>query len=278
MSAKYLANCTGKSGEIVLFLFVAIFILELFSVLITGVSKNGIGLEVAKAFTSQLGCEGLLMFTSRSDSETESIIEELASIDSSVKVHRFAMNLDSFENVVQASDSIASLLKSRRRTLDILINNAGIGAGPLNFTMDGLECRIGVNHFGHYLLTSRLLYLLSSGGRVVNVSAIAHQNGPVSQPFEHLLDTSSYDDWLAYARSKTANILFTIALNEKYGSVLRATCLHPGAVHTNLDRFMTPELKKSLDLIDEKGNRKSVANVPGFGTLTFKSTTEAAET
>jgi len=61
--------------------------------------------------------------------------------------------------------------------LDVLINNAGVMACPLEYTVDGHEMQFGTNHLGHFLLTGLLLerLLQSKDPRIINVSSEAHR-------------------------------------------------------------------------------------------------------
>ena len=60
--------------------------------------------------------------------------------------------------------------------LDYLVNNAGIMALPeFKTTTDGHERQWGVNHLGHFRLTTQLLDKLKQrAGRIVNLSSLAH--------------------------------------------------------------------------------------------------------
>jgi NAD(P)-dependent dehydrogenase (short-subunit alcohol dehydrogenase family) len=117
---------------------------------------------------------------------------------------------------------------------DILINNAGIMAGPYALTADGFEGQIGTNHLGHFALTNLLLPTLSD--RVVTVSSMAHWPGRIRLDDLHWKNRR-YSAWLAYSQSKLANLLFTNELQRRLddvGSPLRALAAHPGYSHTNL--------------------------------------------
>ncbi len=119
--------------------------------------------------------------------------------------------------------------------LDLLINNAGVMAFPTRqITKDGFEAQFGTNHLGHFALTLRLLPHLK-GGRVVNVSSMAHRSGRMQ--FDDLQFERYYRPWPAYQQSKLANLLFTFELQRR--SVERdwgliANAAHPGYAHTDL--------------------------------------------
>uniref|UniRef100_A0A672J6R7 Retinol dehydrogenase 12, like n=1 Tax=Salarias fasciatus TaxID=181472 RepID=A0A672J6R7_SALFA len=103
--------------------------------------------------------------------------------------------------------------------LNILINNAGVMMCPYGKTADGFEMQIGVNHFGHFLLTYLLLDLIkkSTPARIVTVSSIGHTWGSI-----HLDDINSeknYDKNKAYYQSKLANVLFTRSLAKRLEGV-----------------------------------------------------------
>ncbi|GGJ13013.1 oxidoreductase [Streptomyces brasiliensis] len=121
--------------------------------------------------------------------------------------------------------------------LDLLVNNAGVMAPPYGVTADGFETQFGVNHLGHFALTGLLLPVLlaAPAARVVTVSSIMHVIANID-----LGDFNSelrYRRWVAYGRSKSANLLFTHELARRLavsGSDVVAAAAHPGYAATNL--------------------------------------------
>jgi len=125
-----------------------------------------------------------------------------------------------------------------RDHLDILVNKAGVMAlDQRRETADGFEMQLGTNHLGHFALTGLLLPQLQArpGGRVVNVTSFGHKVGKMD--FDDLQWERSYRKWLAYGRSKLANLLFTFELDRRAraaGSDVIAAVAHPGYADTNL--------------------------------------------
>ncbi|MET9292492.1 oxidoreductase [Streptomyces sp. NPDC003077] len=131
----------------------------------------------------------------------------------------------------------ADLNGSDGNRLDLLINNAGVMALPLRHTADGFEMQFGTNHLGHFALTGLLLPRLTAtpGARVVTVSSGMHALANVN--LDDLNGDRGYRRWLAYGRSKSANLLFTHELSRRLaraGSPVLATAAHPGYARTNL--------------------------------------------
>ncbi len=131
---------------------------------------------------------------------------------------------------------------SRNMKITALINNAGVMACPYSKTKDGFELQMGTNHFGHFYLTQLLLPRLQSS-RIVNVSSIAHTLWRVPCDAVHyaqMCNPNTYKPWRAYSLSKSANIIFTRELQRRYGTShkILAYSLHPGAVDTQLDRYV----------------------------------------
>jgi NAD(P)-dependent dehydrogenase (short-subunit alcohol dehydrogenase family) len=90
---------------------------------------------------------------------------------------------------------------------------------------------------------------------VVAVSAWAHSRAPIvfeDINFEH----REYVPWMAYGQSKTANILFALALDERgKAHGVRAYSLHPGSiVTTGLSKYVAPEVLRAAGLVDDDGN------------------------
>ncbi|MFG2311236.1 oxidoreductase [Streptomyces sp. NPDC048566] len=122
--------------------------------------------------------------------------------------------------------------------LDLLVNNAGVMALPAGRTADGFETQFGVNHLGHFALTGLLYPQIADtpGARVVTVSSMVHALANID--LDDLNgDRQPYRKWIAYARSKTANLLFTHELARRLsrtGSRVVAAASHPGYASTNL--------------------------------------------
>jgi len=125
-----------------------------------------------------------------------------------------------------------------RPSLDILVDNAGVMAvDQRRETADGFEMQFGTNHLGHFALTGLLLPQLqaNAGSRVVSVTSFGHKVGRMN--FDDLQWERSYRKWLAYGRSKLANLLFIFELDRRAraaGSSIVATVAHPGYANTNL--------------------------------------------
>lgn len=131
----------------------------------------------------------------------------------------------------------AGLREDGRRPLDLLINNAGVMALPRRRTPDGFETQFATNHLGHFALTGLLLphLLAAPGARVVTASSAFHLLADVD--LGDLNSERRYRPWVSYARSKSANLLFTHELSRRLaraGSQVTAVAAHAGYAATNL--------------------------------------------
>lgn len=145
--------------------------------------------------------------------------------------------------------------------LDILVNNAGVMALPeLTTTAQGWETQFATNHLGHAALTLGLHDALAAApaARVVVVSLAAHLISPVV--FDDIHYTARpYDGWSAYGQSKTAMVLFTVALaNQWAADGISVNALHPGGIVTNLQRHLDEAQLRFVGALDEHGNRPAV--------------------
>jgi NAD(P)-dependent dehydrogenase (short-subunit alcohol dehydrogenase family) len=146
--------------------------------------------------------------------------------------------------------SIDRLTEEFTGPLHVLVNNAGVMAIPqLRRSSEGHELQFATNHLGHYRLTVGLLPALRAahGARVVSLSSRAHLNSPVV--FDDIdFDRRPYDPALAYAQSKTANVLFAVgATNRWVSDGVVANAVHPGAIaESNLSRYYDPAVLEDL--------------------------------
>lgn len=124
--------------------------------------------------------------------------------------------------------------------LHVLVNNAGVMALPaLQLTKEGAEMQFATNHLGHFALALGLHRALAKDGsaRIVSVSSSAHLRAPVV--FEDIhFSRRPYEGILAYAQSKTANVLFAVEATARWrADGILANALHPGGIATNLQRY-----------------------------------------
>jgi NAD(P)-dependent dehydrogenase (short-subunit alcohol dehydrogenase family) len=126
------------------------------------------------------------------------------------------------------------------------VANAGVMACPQGKTQDGFETQFGTNHLGHFVFVNRLVSLLKPGARIVSLSSTGHQLSDVNLEDPNF-ERTPYHAFAAYGRSKTANILYAVALDSRLnGQGVRATAVHPGGIQTELGRHLTPELVGEL--------------------------------
>jgi retinol dehydrogenase 12 len=152
---------------------------------------------------------------------------------------------------------------ARGEPLHVLINNAGV-AGRRGLTKDGFELTFGVNHLGHFALTTALLDCLaaSAPARVVNVSSDSHYQAK-GVDFEALRRPARGITGLPeYAVSKLCNVLFTQELARRLdGSGVTASALHPGVVASDMWRRVPWPIRPLITrrmLTTEQGARTSV--------------------
>jgi NAD(P)-dependent dehydrogenase (short-subunit alcohol dehydrogenase family) len=162
------------------------------------------------------------------------------------------------------------------RTVDFMIDSAGIMACPETRVGPGWEAQFATNHLGHFALVNRLWPALAAGGaRVVSVSSRAHHFSGMRWDDVHW--RRGYDKWEAYGQAKTANVLFAVHL-DRLGrdSGVRAFALHPGGIMTPLQRHIPLAEKIERGWTDEQGNPLEVAGMKtpeqGAATQTWAAT------
>ncbi|TNE87774.1 MAG: SDR family NAD(P)-dependent oxidoreductase [Gammaproteobacteria bacterium] len=171
------------------------------TILITG-STDGIGLATAKQIAS-LGHHVLLH--GRNPAKLEEAEREVAQVSGAGQVECYQADLSDLEEV----EALAKALAEKHQHLDVVINNAGVFRVPNPVTKDGLDARFVVNTLAPYLLTQRLLPLMDSKGRVVNLSSAAQS--PVNT--DALAGRVQIgEDFAAYAQSKLALTIWSRAM------------------------------------------------------------------
>jgi NAD(P)-dependent dehydrogenase (short-subunit alcohol dehydrogenase family) len=228
---------------------------------VTG-ANSGIGFE-ATVELARRGAHVVMACRSRSRAEeARAALKER--VDGAPTVDIMELDLADLSSVAAFAEAYAD----RFDTLDLLINNAGIMAIPRRETADGFEMQMGVNHFGHFALTGRLVDVLEAtpGARVVTVSSGAHRFGSIR--FHDIHWTKTYSKWGAYGQSKLANLLFTFELQrrlEAADAAPIAVACHPGYAATNL-QMRGPEMEDSglLKTINRWANRY-IAQSPAQG-------------
>ena len=144
--------------------------------------------------------------------------------------------------------SFATQFLADHDRVDVLVNNAGVMACPHAVTADGFEMQFGTNHLGHFLLTTLLAPALVSAApsRVVALSSRGHRFGDIDLDDPNFEQTT-YEPWVAYGRSKTANALFAVGFDQRYRDRgVRAFSVHPGGIATELGRHLTDETISTL--------------------------------
>jgi NAD(P)-dependent dehydrogenase (short-subunit alcohol dehydrogenase family) len=141
-------------------------------------------------------------------------------------------------------------LLKKGEPFDVVIANAGVMATPFTNTADHFEIQFGTNHLGHFVLVNRIASLIRVGGRLINLSSAGHRYSNVDLQDPNF-ERTPYDPWVAYGRSKTANILFSVGFDKRHrGRGVRSAAVHPGGIQTELGRHIgAEEIQKLVDRI-----------------------------
>jgi NAD(P)-dependent dehydrogenase (short-subunit alcohol dehydrogenase family) len=210
------------------------------TVFITGAS-SGLGQETARAMAAR-GAH--VVMAGRDQAKLDAAVAAIRETVPKAQLDTLTVDLGSLESIRAAT----SRARQAFPKIDVLINNAGVMATPFLHTHDGFELQFGTNHLGHFALTAELMPAIERGHlkRIVNLSSRAHHMGQVDfdDPF---FERRPYDPWVAYGQSKTANVLFSLGLEQRFAVLgIHAYAVHPGGIQTNLGRHMTPEMTEAL--------------------------------
>ena len=231
------------------------------NVIVTG-GYSGIGLETVRALAG-VGAR-VTVPARRPEAAREALKEVVGDIEIAT------LDLADLRSVRKFSDDYVST----SRGLNILINNAGIMACPLERVGPGWERQFGVNHLGHMALTLGLLPALqrAEGSRLVALSSTAHIRGDVNWEDPHY-DNTDYDKWNAYAQAKSANALFALGADFKWDQYgVTAFSVHPGGIFTPLQRHLPLEEMVAL------GWKNPDGSVPPMVAAMFKTPPQGAST
>jgi NAD(P)-dependent dehydrogenase (short-subunit alcohol dehydrogenase family) len=204
--------------------------------IVTG-GYSGLGLETTRLLT-QAGVT--VVVPARSAGKAQRNLADMPRVE--------LAKLDLFDPV--SIDAFARTFLEGGRSLDILVDCAGIMAPPLVRDSRGYESQFTVNHLGHFQLAVTLwpALLRAENARVISVTSRGHQIAGIDFDDPNF-ERRAYDRWVAYGQSKTANILFSVGLDrrgEAYG--VRAFAPHPGSIETDLMRHLSEDDLKAMGI------------------------------
>jgi NAD(P)-dependent dehydrogenase (short-subunit alcohol dehydrogenase family) len=216
-------------------------------ILVTGVSA-GLGVETARSLAAHgAHVVGAVRNLAKAKAATAQVHNDAAGSGGSFEL--IELDLANLKNVRACADKLVA----KGEPFDVVIANAGVMATPFGHTADGFETQFGTNHLGHFVFVNRIASLIRSGGRLINLSSAGHRfsNVDLGDPnFER----TPYEPFIAYGRSKTANILFAVAFDKRHRDHgVRAAAVHPGGIRTELSRYMDPsQIQKLLERIEKE--------------------------
>ena len=198
------------------------------TILITG-STDGIGKLTALQLAKQ---NAHVLIHGRNKEKLAGVVEELKAASGNKNIEGVAADFASLAEVRRLAGKVLTEYPS----LDVLINNAGVGYTDSRYSKDGYELRLAVNYLAPFLFTQLLLPALKNAApaRIVNVSSAGQH--PID--FDDIMLEKDFDVTRAYSQSKLALIMFTIDLAEQLKEEnITVNGLHPGTyLNTNMVR------------------------------------------
>src|SRR6201982_1724389 len=236
-------------------------------ILVPGASA-GLGVETARALTAH-GAQvvGAARDLVKAKAATETVRRDADANDGMFEL--VDLDLANLKSVRACADG----LLAKGEPFDVIIANAGVMATPFGRTTDGFETQFGTNHLGHFVLINRIASLLRAGGRLISLSSSGHRFANVDLEDPNF-ERTTYEPFIAYGRSKTANALFAVAFDERHrDSGVRAAAVHPGGIQTELGRYSEPgRIEKLIAQINQQ------LAAEGKGPFQWKSVPQGAAT
>src|SRR5277367_5278442 len=190
-------------------------------ILVTGVSA-GLGVETARSLAAH-GAQvvGAARDLNKAKAATEQVRTDAVANGGSFEP--VELDLADLKNVRACADG----LLAKGEAFDVIIANAGVMATPFGHTADGFETQFGTNHLGHFVFVNKIASLIRDGGRLINLASSGHRFANVNLE-DPGFEKTPYEPFVAYGRSKTANILFSVAFDLRHRDRgVRAAAVHP---------------------------------------------------
>jgi NAD(P)-dependent dehydrogenase (short-subunit alcohol dehydrogenase family) len=236
-------------------------------VLVTGVSA-GLGVETARALAAH-GADviGAARDVTKAQAATAVVRDAAAANGGSLDL--VELDLANLQSVRACADRLIE----KGEQFDVVIANAGVMATPFGHTADGFETQFGTNHLGHFVFVNRIAPLIAPGGRLINLASSGHRFANVDLD-DTGFERTPYDPFVAYGRSKTANILFAVAFDARHRARgIRAAAVHPGGIQTELGRHL--EENAIVAMVEQINKQLAADGKPPFE---FKTVPQGAAT
>src|ERR1700726_173360 len=234
-------------------------------ILVTGVSA-GLGVETARSLAAH-GAQvvGAARDLNKAKTATEQVRKDATGDGGNFEL--VELDLANLKSVRACADG----LLAKGELFDVVIANAGVMATPFGHTAHGFETQFGTNHLGHFVLVNRIAALMGAGSRLINLSSAGHRYSNVDLDDPNF-ERTPYEPFIAYGRSKTANILFAVAFDKRHRERgVRAAAVHPGGIRTELGRYAEPG---RIEKVIEEINRQLAEQ--GQGPFQWKSIPQGA--
>lgn len=208
--------------------------------IVTG-GSSGLGAEAVRALA---GAGAEVTIATRDPEAAKALLEELPG------TRAVALDLADL-------DSVRAFCDAWSGPLDSIVANAGVMMLPTRqVNAQGWEMQLATNYLGHFGLAVGLHSALRSAEnpRVVVLSSGAQLRAGFDFD-DPQFERHSYDPFVAYAQSKTADVLLAVGISRRWAADgITANACAPGWIHTNLARHLDKATMQALGAMDEDGN------------------------
>lgn len=203
--------------------------------IVTG-ANGGIGRELTKS----LALAGYEVVMACRDLQKGIPVWEQLVFETKKEIQILPLDLSSVDSI----QSFVTIIKKRYKSIELLINNAGVIPTHSKTTNYNTDYCVGVNYVGPYLLTHLLIPHMNIGSRIVNVVSMVYKYGKITEQMFEPISEKKYHKFKVYAQSKLALLYFTIDMADFCESKgITINCCEPGIVNT-------PILKMGNKLVD----------------------------